>query len=258
MPIVDDDGALAGVMTERALARRYIRESREPSSLADAAAVGGGDRRGARGRAGGRRGARARRARLGAGHGRRLAAGRRSAPGDVVVVGDRADAQRAAIELGVGLLVTSNGTMPTDEVLALAARARDRRRVLAAGQLRDRPHGHALGAVPRADEPRAADRAARRPALRRRRARSRTSTTARRSPSTAAGGRSGWSPAPTSSTREPRRVLLVDHAEQAQSVPGVEQAEIVEILDHHHIGSIETTVPVRRDLRPGRLAPRRW
>jgi manganese-dependent inorganic pyrophosphatase len=49
---------------------------------------------------------------------------------------------------------------------------------------------------------------------------------------------------------EPRRVLLVDHAEQAQSVIGVEQAEIVEILDHHHIGSIETTVPVRATFDP--------
>ena len=48
----------------------------------------------------------------------------------------------------------------------------------------------------------------------------------------------------------PRRVLLVDHAEQAQSVLGVEQAEIVEILDHHHIGSIETTVPVRATFDP--------
>jgi len=48
----------------------------------------------------------------------------------------------------------------------------------------------------------------------------------------------------------PRRVLLVDHAEQAQSVAGVEQAEIVEILDHHHIGSIETTVPVRATFDP--------
>src|ERR1700754_4838962 len=38
MAIVDDDGALAGVMTERTLARRYIRESREVTSLADAAA----------------------------------------------------------------------------------------------------------------------------------------------------------------------------------------------------------------------------
>jgi manganese-dependent inorganic pyrophosphatase len=42
----------------------------------------------------------------------------------------------------------------------------------------------------------------------------------------------------------PRRVILVDHAEQAQSVAGVEEAEIMEILDHHHIGSIETKVPV--------------
>jgi manganese-dependent inorganic pyrophosphatase len=48
----------------------------------------------------------------------------------------------------------------------------------------------------------------------------------------------------------PRRVLLVDHAEAAQSVPGVEQAEIVEILDHHHIGSIETTVPVQATFDP--------
>src|SRR5947207_15172947 len=33
VPVVDDDGVLAGVMTERALARRYIRESREASRL---------------------------------------------------------------------------------------------------------------------------------------------------------------------------------------------------------------------------------
>jgi len=49
---------------------------------------------------------------------------------------------------------------------------------------------------------------------------------------------------------EPRRVLLVDHAEQAQSVIGVEHAEIVEILDHHHIGSIETRIPVKATFDP--------
>jgi manganese-dependent inorganic pyrophosphatase len=48
----------------------------------------------------------------------------------------------------------------------------------------------------------------------------------------------------------PRRVVLVDHAEQAQSVPGVDQAAIVEILDHHHIGSIETRVPVPATFDP--------
>src|SRR3954454_17736355 len=36
--------------------------------------------------------------------------------GDVVVVGDRPDAQRIAIGIGVALLVTSNGTTPPDDV----------------------------------------------------------------------------------------------------------------------------------------------
>jgi manganese-dependent inorganic pyrophosphatase len=49
---------------------------------------------------------------------------------------------------------------------------------------------------------------------------------------------------------EPRKVILVDHAEQAQTVHGIESAEIVEILDHHHIGSIETRVPVRATFDP--------
>jgi manganese-dependent inorganic pyrophosphatase len=39
-------------------------------------------------------------------------------PGDVVVVGKRDDAHRRAIELGVALLVTNNGTRPADDVLA--------------------------------------------------------------------------------------------------------------------------------------------
>jgi len=49
---------------------------------------------------------------------------------------------------------------------------------------------------------------------------------------------------------EPRRVLLVDHAERGQSVPGVEQAQVVEILDHHHVGNIETRVPIPATFDP--------
>ena len=49
---------------------------------------------------------------------------------------------------------------------------------------------------------------------------------------------------------ERRQVLLVDHAELAQAVPGADQADIVEILDHHHIGSIETNVPVTATFDP--------
>ena len=45
-------------------------------------------------------------------------------------------------------------------------------------------------------------------------------------------------------------MILVDHAEQAQSAIGIGEAEILEILDHHHIGSIETRVPVTATFDP--------
>jgi manganese-dependent inorganic pyrophosphatase len=47
-----------------------------------------------------------------------------------------------------------------------------------------------------------------------------------------------------------RRAILVDHAETAQSAIGIDEAEILEILDHHHIGSIETRVPVTATFDP--------
>jgi manganese-dependent inorganic pyrophosphatase len=249
MPIVDDDGALAGVMTERTLARRYIRESRDVTSLADAAAtvaavvaqldgelVRGDEDRELAGRVW------------------VLAMDVGSLPegigdGDVVVVGNRDDAQRRAIALGVALLVTSNGTRPTDEVLTLAEErgtvvvtspwdsyvtsrmvtlSMPCRALMDAEPLTVRPDdlvadiATLIGSV----DYRAAVAVdgARRPV--------------------------GVVTHAELLAPEPRRVLLVDHAEQAQSVVGVEHAEIVEILDHHHIGSIETTVPVRATFDP--------
>ncbi len=41
-----------------------------------------------------------------------------------------------------------------------------------------------------------------------------------------------------------KRVVLVDHNEASQSVPGLEQVEIVEIIDHHRLADIQTTQPV--------------
>ena len=40
------------------------------------------------------------------------------------------------------------------------------------------------------------------------------------------------------------RVVLVDHNEAAQSVPGLEEAEILEIIDHHRLADIQTTNPI--------------
>ena len=41
-----------------------------------------------------------------------------------------------------------------------------------------------------------------------------------------------------------RRIILVDHNEATQAVEGFDQAEILEIIDHHRIGSLETDGPV--------------
>jgi manganese-dependent inorganic pyrophosphatase len=249
MPIVADDGALAGVMTERTLARRYVRESRDVTSLADAAAsvtaivaqldgelVSGDSELELEGRVW------------------VLAMDVASLPneigaGDVVVVGNREDAQRRAIELGAALLVTSNGTCPTDGVLALA---RERgttvvsspwdsyvtsrmvtlsmpcRALMDAEPLTVRPDdlvADVSGLIGGVDY------------------RAAVAVDAEHRPVGVVTHAELLAP-------DPRRVLLVDHAEQAQSVVGVEHAEIVEILDHHHIGSIETTVPVTATFDP--------
>ena len=249
VPIVDDDGALAGVMTERTLARRYIRESREVTSLADAAAsvkaivaqldgefVAGDEDLEVAGRVW------------------VLAMDVASLPdeigeGDVVVVGNRDDAQRRAIDLGAALLVTSNGTRPTDDVLALAREhgttvvsspwdsyvtsrmvtlSAPCRALMDAEPLTVRPDDlvSEIAVLISGVDYRAA-----------------VAVDGARRPIGVVTHAELVSPAP-------RRVLLVDHAEQAQSVVGVEHAEIVEILDHHHIGSIETTIPVRATFDP--------
>ena len=41
-----------------------------------------------------------------------------------------------------------------------------------------------------------------------------------------------------------KRVVLVDHNEAAQSVRGLNQAEIVEIIDHHRLADIQTSQPI--------------
>jgi manganese-dependent inorganic pyrophosphatase len=249
MPIVDDDGALAGVMTERTLARRYIRETREVTSLADAAAsvqaivaqldgelVAGDEDLELAGRVW------------------VLAMDVGSLPdeigeGDVVVVGNRDDAQRRAIDLGAALLLTSNGTRPTDDVLALA---RERgttvvsspwdsyvtsRMVTLSAPCRALMDSEPLTVRP---DDLVADISGQITGVDYRAA---VAVDGAQRPLGVVTHAELVSP-------EPRRVLLVDHAEQAQSVVGVEHAEIVEILDHHHIGSIETTIPVRATFDP--------
>ena len=41
-----------------------------------------------------------------------------------------------------------------------------------------------------------------------------------------------------------KQLILVDHNERSQAVDGIDQAEVLEIIDHHRIGSLETEGPV--------------
>ena len=41
-----------------------------------------------------------------------------------------------------------------------------------------------------------------------------------------------------------KKVILVDHNDRSQAVDGIEEAEIIEIIDHHRLGDIETVSPI--------------
>ena len=41
-----------------------------------------------------------------------------------------------------------------------------------------------------------------------------------------------------------KKVILVDHNEASQAIPGIEEAEVIEVLDHHRIGSFQTLHPI--------------
>ncbi len=247
VPVVDDDGVLTGLLTERGLARRYIRESREASRLDVPTPVGSiVDVVGGELHVGDRNVEIKGRVWVQAMH---STANSKVQPGDVVVIGDRPEATESVITRRIALLVLSNDTPPTDAVLKLAAdhgtcvvtspldsyvtsrmitlsepcRALAEADPLTVGkdelvrdiaeQIKD-VHYRAVVAVDRDGKP------------------------------------IGLVTRSDLVNPRPRRVLLVDHGDRAQSVPGIEEAEIVEILDHHHIGSIETKLPVRAIFDP--------
>jgi manganese-dependent inorganic pyrophosphatase len=243
VPIVDDDGSLIGLVTERDLARMYIRESRGASTFTDSPVyvgamvevlegellVGEEDRQ----------------------YSGNLwvismsvdSMGQSMQPGDVVVIGDRPKGQRRAIDLGAGVLVVSNGVRPDDEVLKMA---RERGTTVILSPLDSYVTSRLIQlSVPSwevmSENPLTVDpddliteitgsvmevhyRAA-------------IAVDHNNVPLGVVSRTDLLNP-------RPRRVLLVDHAETGQSVKGVEKAQVVEILDHHHIGDIETNTPI--------------
>ena len=248
VPIVDDDGSLVGLITERNLARMYIRESREtstfaetPVSVASIVEVLEGE--------------------LLAGEDKETTGklwvismgvdsmGQSMQIGDIVVIGDRFRGQRRAIELGAGVLVISNGKRPDDEVLKMA---KEKGTTVVLSPLDSYVTSRMIQlAVPclevMSEDPLTVDpdtfitditqqvmevhyRAA-------------IAVDENKVPVGVVTRTDLLNP-------EPRKVLLVDHAEVGQSVAGVEKAQVVEILDHHHVGDIETNTPIPATFDP--------
>ncbi|MBA2374967.1 MAG: putative manganese-dependent inorganic diphosphatase [Actinomycetota bacterium] len=249
VPIVGHDGSLAGIITERDLARMYVRESREASTFEESPVsveamvevlegelVAGKEKMTTSGK-------------LWVISMSTKSMGGRMEEGDVVVIGDRPGAQKRAVELGAGVLVVSNGVRPDDEVLSLA---NERGTSVIVSPLDSYVTSRMIQlSVPcwevMSENPLTVDpddlitditdsvmevhyRAA-------------IAVDKDKMPVGVISRTDLINP-------EPRKVLLVDHAEVGQSITGVEKAQVVEILDHHRLGDIETNTPIAATFDP--------
>jgi manganese-dependent inorganic pyrophosphatase len=247
VPIVDDDGALVGVLTERALARRYIRDSLRTSTLEEAPTFVSTVVSVLEGK-------------LVTGENRRLsgrvwvyamdsASDSGITEGDVVVVGNRPDALARVIELGAALVVLSNDSPVPDDARRAAS---ERGTAIVVSPLDSYVAGRMITLAAPCSALMESDPLTVTPDF----LLDDMSEQIKELHYGAAVAVDGDNRPVGLVTRSDlvaparRRLVLVDHAEQAQSAIGIGQAEIVEILDHHHIGSIETRVPVTATFDP--------
>ncbi|MBA2693878.1 MAG: putative manganese-dependent inorganic diphosphatase [Rubrobacter sp.] len=249
VPIVDHDGSLAGIITERDLARMYVRESREASTFEDTPVsvgamlevlegelVAGADKTTTSGK-------------LWVISMSKDSMGGRMEEGDVVVVGDRPGAQKRAVELGAGVLVVSNGVRPDDEILEIA---NENGTSVIVSPLDSYVTSRMIQlSVPcwevMSENPLTVDPDDLITDI--------TDSVMEVHYRAAIAVDSDKMPVGVISRTdlinpEPRKILLVDHAEIGQSVAGVDKARVVEILDHHRLGDIETSEPIAATFDP--------
>lgn len=162
-------------------------------------------------------------------------------PDSLMVIGDRVDAQKLAIEQGISAIVITGGFPVEEEVLGLARQKQvtlisSRHHTFKTVQLLNLsiPVRHLMTTdVLSAQEDDLLDDArpllARQPVL----------------PVVDPEGKVMGIVSRSGILRPARqRVALVDHNERSQSVEGLEEAEIVAIIDHHRIYDIRTDAPI--------------
>ena len=163
--------------------------------------------------------------------------------GDTVIVGDRKRSQPLAVSAGAACVVVTGGAEPSAEVLGLAngrgcaviATGHD---AFAAARLLEL--AHAVSEIMETDlltvDP---------DTLLSEASEDLFASPQREAPVVDADGRLVGLLTRTNVARaNRRRVILVDHNEIAQSADGVEEASVVEIVDHHRIGDVQTAAPI--------------
>lgn len=163
--------------------------------------------------------------------------------GDTLIVGDRRRSQPMALEAGVACLIVTGGTAPAPEVIEIA-RNRGAAVILtthdtfAAARLVNLSHtvGAVMDTAVLLFEPEMLLSDALEDLL--------GSTHREAVVVDAAHAPLGMITRTNLARGIRRKVILVDHNESAQSAPGIEEAEVVEIVDHHRIGDIQTFGPI--------------
>jgi manganese-dependent inorganic pyrophosphatase len=167
----------------------------------------------------------------------------RIAEGDILLVGDRPRAQQVGLDAGISCLVVTGGFAPGPDVLTRAAErgaaviqtehdSYAAARLMNLGhQVRECMRTDVVSVDPDALLADAADDVVDSPT--------------RSAMVIDADGKLAGILTRTSLARAGKReVVLVDHNESAQSAEGIEDAAVVEVVDHHRIGDIETAGPV--------------
>jgi len=242
VPVTDDKGRLLGIVSEHGLARSYIRQTQAGERviterpvgalariLSSRIAVKGGERIGGR---------------VSVALDAPGAVRKKSASQDIGIVGDNEDLQLALIGAGAKALILAGGAKASERV---TARAAERGTSLLLTDLDAFGIGTRLdlslpaGMVMETDIPRLSltdtlDQA------------KRTVFSSKFRAACVVEQDGTLRGIVTRTTLVPdvrRKVILLDHNELSQAVDGIEQAEILEIIDHHRLGVISTLKPVK-------------
>ena len=240
LPVVDDDDRLIGLVERDALADRYLEQLQLPEDIdlpvgllvqtLHATLVSGDAERRLHDRAW-----------IATMHAD--AARQTIQRGDIVIVGDQPDVQRAAIAAGAECLILTEEAAPDDALVAAAA---ERSTVLL--QTRYSPFAVALLLQQSVPVERVMNAAP--PHCQEDDLLSEAQTSLRRSGLASLpvvnvrGQLQGMLFRRNLATQSRRRVALTDHNHPDQTAPGVVESEIVAIVDHHNLGGLQTLSPL--------------